>query len=305
MFHRKRIFQILICSLFFVQSSNFALAKTEDNSFKVRVSKNSFIEYSSLIELENANNFNDLDLDDLYFNLRFYKLLDNSILDLASGKDIEKNKSEKDLKNNVISQRENNPYKINFKTHHKLNINEKFILESKRLIAQNKFQKVEANLDIATLKDNSDAWFFAQLADLYELINKPGKAEFAYQKAILKNPERVELLYSYALCLLQNKNNEKATETFLQLLKINPNFMLAYFNLGNIYYAKGDYFSALKYFSKASRINPYNEDAAYNTALTLEKLKYQKLAIKYYQKCLMINPEDKQSQRALKRIGKN
>ena len=78
--------------------------------------------------------------------------------------------------------------------------------------------------------------------------------------------------------------------------------MYAYYNLGNLYYKKVNYYKALDCFNKAMEINPSNSDVCFNIAVTLEVLDHKTLAKKFYSKCLELNPQDSQAGKALERL---
>jgi len=178
------------------------------------------------------------------------------------------------------------------------------INEAKRLISINEYAEAEELIDDAVLTESKNAWALAEYASLYERINKYNKAAFAYKKALNICPGRIEILYSYSICLYKNKNFDEALSNLRKIISINPEFMLAHFNSGNIYYQKAEYQKALESFVKSIEINPLNVDAIYNTALTLELLNHKKLAEKYYKKCLEIKPDDLQALNAVKRLQK-
>ena len=100
------------------------------------------------------------------------------------------------------------------------------------------------------------SWDLGEIASILEQIKKYDKAEQVYIRAISLNPNRIELIYSYALCLCKNNQLNKAEKNLLKVISINPDFMLAYYNLGNIYYKKGEYFKALNAFNNALQLNP-------------------------------------------------
>ncbi len=113
---------------------------------------------------------------------------------------------------------------------------------------------------------------------------------------------KIEEYYNHALSLYKNNNLEDAEKYFLQVTELKPDFMYAFYNLGNIYYKKGDYYKALDYFNKAMDINPSNSDVCFNIAITLEILDHKTLAKKFYSKCLELNPSDKQAEIAIERL---
>jgi len=60
---------------------------------------------------------------------------------------------------------------------------------------------------------------------------------------------------------------EKAIEEYQQALKLNPNYIEAYMNIGAIYVDKKDYDQAIQQFKKVIELNYYYGKAHYNLGL--------------------------------------
>jgi lipoprotein NlpI len=60
---------------------------------------------------------------------------------------------------------------------------------------------------------------------------------------------------------------EKAIEEYQQALKLNPNYIEAYMNIGAIYVDKKDYDQAIQQFKKAVELNYYYGKAHYNLGM--------------------------------------
>jgi tetratricopeptide (TPR) repeat protein len=68
----------------------------------------------------------------------------------------------------------------------------------------------------------------------------------------------------------------------------------AHYNMGNIYYQKGEYEIAAREYYQAVTLMPDDPDAHYNLALTSsEKLHDFKTALKHYKMYLYLNPDAK------------
>jgi tetratricopeptide (TPR) repeat protein len=158
-------------------------------------------------------------------------------------------------------------------------------------------------LDNALSKAGKNSWTLAEIASKYERMNLPDKANSTWEKALISNPNRIELLYSYALYLIRTDQEAKALKYLNKIIGINPNFMLAYYNLGNIYFESNQYINAIRSYFNAITINPYSEDTYYNLGLSLEAINQKYLAAKYYKECIKLNPSDRQAKAALKRIN--
>lgn len=147
-------------------------------------------------------------------------------------------------------------------------------------------------------------WDFAEVAGLLELTGEHHKAAKVYERAVAKNPKRIELLYSYSLSLYKNNRLDEAETNLKKIIKINPEFTLAHYNLGNIYYKKNQLYNALDSFNKAIKLNPLSLDSYYNAALVLESLNQKELAVKYFYECLKLKPDDVQSLKAIARLNR-
>lgn len=174
--------------------------------------------------------------------------------------------------------------------------------KAKKYIAQQNYDEAMQVLDNAPIENERDEWQIAEVASLYEQMRDYNRAIEIYKLALNANPGRMEILYSYALCLFKKNDLANAQRYFERVITVKPEFMLAYYNLGNIYFKRGDYYKALDYFNKAIKLNPLSSDACFNIALTLETLNYKNMALKYYNKTLELNPNDSQSLKAVRRL---
>ena len=202
----------------------------------------------------------------------------------------------------------NNPINMNYST---ISTQENKLTEltlqeildsSKKFIKQGDFIQAQNMLNAAEARAGNNPWTLAEIADMFQYIKQPNRAIKTYKKAISINPNRIELLYSYALCLYGNNQLDSAEKNLDRIISINPKFMLAYYNLGNIYYTKGRYYKALGSFIEALKLNPLSADTYYNAALTLERLSYKNQALKYYERGLSLKPQDRQALAAIKRL---
>lgn len=74
-------------------------------------------------------------------------------------------------------------------------------------------------------------------------------------------------LWDKANAYYQNKEYQKAIDTYDSLLQNNFESFDLYYNLGNAYYKKEAYPEAILYYEKAKKINPNDEDLLANLAL--------------------------------------
>lgn len=179
---------------------------------------------------------------------------------------------------------------------------DKTIEKVKFAISKKDFLTAENILNFTRTKSKGNNARLYLIAGFYEKINKPEEACGLYKEISDAEPANAQYIYSWALCLYKNNNDELAEKFFLKATELKPDFMNAYYNLGNLYYKKKDYYKSLDYFNRAMEINPANSDIYFNIAVTLENLDKKELAKKYYSKCLELNPQDSQAEQAIARL---
>lgn len=274
------------------------------DEFKLKVNNDSFTEFSDVLIPEDQKYF--LELNKIYFDNIDLNKLKLKNYDIVSSKKLLEIK--KDLLRDA-----------NLKAIEEHNKREEFA-EQKRIVDVNlsderQMQNVNNSVkpsasakanspssDKSTSLNGNNPWKLAEVAAGYEKEDKLNNAIICYQNAIKAYPDRIEILYSYSLCLYKIKQYSNAEIILKKIISVDPNFTLAYYNLGNIYFKKGQFNKALNYFVVAFKQNPFSSDTCFNIALTLECLNQKIFAEKYYLKCLKLNPIDKQAQAAIKRL---
>lgn len=111
-----------------------------------------------------------------------------------------------------------------------------------------------------------------------------------YNKAVALMPYSVEakLGLVYPLAALGNMNEVIAQ--YEEILKITPNYSLVLHKLGLIYYGKGDYETALKYFDKVVNLWPFDYESLTMLGWTYFKLNNTREARVLFQKALLNTP---------------
>ena len=85
--------------------------------------------------------------------------------------------------------------------------------------------------------------------------------------------------------------DDSAEEVFKEVLKLNPNTINVYNNLGIIYRRRGKYEMAVRQYKKAIKVNPQDENIYYNLARTYFEWRRWKKALAALNKALKINPD--------------
>jgi len=106
--------------------------------------------------------------------------------------------------------------------------------------------------------------------------------------------------------LLQNNGEyDKAMDDYQTILKIDPRYSEAYYNMGFIELAfKNDYQSAIKQFTYAIKANEMYAEAFYNRGICYELLNDTASAIKDYREALNIFPGFELAKEKMKRFRK-
>jgi len=124
----------------------------------------------------------------------------------------------------------------------------------------------------------------------YHKIKKIDLAKKLYYEVIKKDPNHILALNNLGIIFFSLKKFNEAIKIFQKTLSISPNHLSAYNNLGMVYYEIQNFQKAIINYDKAITINPNYFDAQYNIGLAYYKCgEYQK-AISNYYKAVKINP---------------
>ena len=167
---------------------------------------------------------------------------------------------------------------------------------------QGDFKRAVSNFRTATEQDNDyyEAWL--QLGILYDYAGDSLASAF-YENALRIDSNSIEALYDYGLHLQNQKNYDYAIRAYEHILRINPGFQDAIYNMGYIYLeGKRNYDSASYFFDKVINLNPYHYKAYYNRGLAYEHKGRNDLALKDYNKSLEIKPDFELAARGKSRL---
>ena len=125
--------------------------------------------------------------------------------------------------------------------------------------------------------------------------HQEGKIDVAqdlYNQVLKINPNYSQALYNLGTIFIGLKKYQKAKEYYEKAIEINPSYADALNNLGTIFLNSQEYQKAKEYYEKAIEINPSYADAYYNLGLTYNKLKEFQKAKECYEKAIEINPNN-------------
>ncbi len=139
-----------------------------------------------------------------------------------------------------------------------------------------------------------------QLGNLYSTHNDPIALQY-YNSALKLQPHSVEALYNRGLYYQNTGAAEKAVTDYNQLLKLNPRYGFAWFNLGYIAMKfEKDYQKAIPLFTNALNYENYYVEAYYNRGICYEKVGDKQKAKADYLEALSIFPTYDLAKKALK-----
>ena len=124
-------------------------------------------------------------------------------------------------------------------------------------------------------------------------------AERAYRKAIKIDPSFVQALNNLGNVLVDRDQLREATTTYRKALKLLPNHAMLLNNLGNALQLQGENDKAIEWFEKALTQNPAYADAYCNLGNALKGQNNLNKAIESYRKAIDIEPSNKEAYNGL------
>jgi len=117
------------------------------------------------------------------------------------------------------------------------------------------------------------------------------RAVFHYKEALKIKPDYVMAFYNLGTALLKKEKYDEAVFYFSKTLNIDPQKTNARMNLANVLFMKGKYDEAVFHYNEILKINPGNADAHYNLAYVLSTQGKFAEAVFHYKETLRIHPE--------------
>ncbi len=156
--------------------------------------------------------------------------------------------------------------------------------------------------DLTTVYKADDYFMNIRLGWLNYLAKQYSVSVKYYEKAISLKPYAIEAKFGLIKPLSATENWERVKNTYIEILKIDPQNTVANYWLGVIYYNKKDYTNANKLFEKVVNLYPLDYDSVVMLAWT--KLRQGKTAEAkiLFQHALTLRPNDSSSLEGLKLI---
>ncbi|MBI4824198.1 MAG: tetratricopeptide repeat protein [Nitrospirae bacterium] len=113
----------------------------------------------------------------------------------------------------------------------------------------------------------------------------------SYSMAIKLQPEFISAYYNRGIAYYNKKLYDEAIKDFDKVIELNPENANAYIGRGNIYFIKADYNRAIPDYTKATGLDPSNVTAYNNLGYIYFDLKKYNDAVKHFQKTIKLNDQ--------------
>ncbi len=141
-----------------------------------------------------------------------------------------------------------------------------------------------------------------QLGILYAEKNNKLAVDY-FNNAINLQPENIDVIYYLAMFYQENGEYENALSKYKTILEIDPDFFIAYYNMGYIYLVYlNNYDEAIHYFTMAIELKEDYAEAYYNRGFAWELKKDIGKARSDYQSSLKYKPNYEKAIDGLNRI---
>ncbi|MEY2949454.1 MAG: tetratricopeptide repeat protein [Saprospiraceae bacterium] len=147
--------------------------------------------------------------------------------------------------------------------------------------------------------DIIDGWI--QLGQLNaELQNSTARQYFESGYRI--QPQNTELLHAYAFYLQSVNEIEGAQSLFREIVNLDPQYTVAYFNMGLLYLDQKNYEEAINQFTLALATDPVHIESYFFRGISRELKGDKNTAIADYRQALLIDPDFEAAAEALQGI---
>ncbi len=145
-----------------------------------------------------------------------------------------------------------------------------------------------------------DAWLM--LGNLYDELGNPLAIRF-FDNALLVDSSNMEARLGKATHYHKSGKLEQALDAYRAIIKKNPLFADAYYNMGLVFLEQEKLEESFSHFNMATETNPAFARALFYKGLIRESQGNMPEAKDYYQQALNINPSDQEASYALQRVN--
>lgn len=181
-------------------------------------------------------------------------------------------------------------------------LSEAYFLKGLIFYERKEFSKAASNFKTAVEQNNDyyEAWL--ELGFLYDEQSDTLAPEF-FKNAIRVRPESTEALYALAMHYQNREKLSEAITWYDELLKVDPQYKDAWFNIGYLYLIYGAFpDSSIYYFDKVIELDQSDYRAFYNKGLHYEQSGQNAKAREQYRKALDIKPDYDLAAKGLNRL---
>ena len=161
----------------------------------------------------------------------------------------------------------------------------------KSYIEEAKKEYLKAANSLKAVYDEKSYEINLRLGWLNYLEGNHSESGMYYTRAISLMPYSVEAKLGLIYPLTAIGNMNEVIAQYEKILEIVPNYSIVLYRLGLIYYEKGDYEAALKYFDKVVNMWPFDYDGLTMLGWTNFKLNNTREAKVLFQKALLHTPD--------------
>jgi len=148
---------------------------------------------------------------------------------------------------------------------------------------------------------HNDSELFQLGIKLYDL-EIYDKAEIVFAECLKKNINSDIVSYKLGNMLSWQGEVEEGIKYLEQAVKLNPNYLSAWFNLGAICYDNNLFEASINYYQQADKLQPNDEDIIYGIAASQFAIQQFDNSLENCKKVLEINPQHENAKALLKMI---
>jgi tetratricopeptide (TPR) repeat protein len=146
-----------------------------------------------------------------------------------------------------------------------------------------------ANLRFTQLLKTKTGNSFFDMGIRYYNLDNYDKAEIIFQECIEQNIKKDTSIYKLAYCFFVQNQTEKGIALLKELIRLNPRYVNAYFNLGAACYDTRQYPQSVFYYEQADKLRPNDDRIFYGIAASQNALQQYDSSLTNCKRALEIN----------------
>jgi len=159
---------------------------------------------------------------------------------------------------------------------------------------EGRFQDAISEYQKAISLDPGQFISYNNLGTCWLSLNQPAQAVKLYQEAIARTeyPGQYHFYQSLGIALLASNRPFEAKGAFMLETALNPDFVDAHVNLGNIYFLERNFERAIEEYKDVLEIDPKRPEGLSNLGQVYLLLNQPELALQYFEKFSKEKPDD-------------